>query len=74
MLNNVNLFVTVNFALHLESTISLKMLINVLITALMDTLKVSTTTAFPLSSATPLAAAPVKSKTMPLNAQLALQL
>jgi hypothetical protein len=74
MLKNANHFVTVSFAQHLASTISLKMMINVLMTAPMVTVKVSTTTVSPLSSVTPLAAAHVNSKTMLPNAQLAVQL
>jgi hypothetical protein len=74
MLKNANHFVAVNFARHPEFTISFKMSINVLMTAPMVTLKVSTMTVSPLSSATQLAAAHVNSKTMPPNAQLALQL
>ena len=73
MLNNANHFVTVNFALHLASTISSKTLINALMTAPMVTLKVSTMTVSPLSSATPLAAAHVNSKTMLPNVQIAVQ-
>jgi hypothetical protein len=73
MLKNANHFVAVNFAQHLDSTTNFKMLISVFLTALMDTLKISTTFVFPLSFVIPLAA-PAKPTTIPSNAQLAVQL
>ncbi len=74
MLRGALLSVVANFVLMLLRTTNFKMSINVLMTAPMVTLKVSTTTVSPLSSATPLAAAHVNSKIMLPNAQLAVQL
>jgi hypothetical protein len=73
-LKNATLIVEVMTVPQFKRTSDIQLMLSALLTVLMDILKISTTFVFPLSFATPLAAASAKPTMIPPNAQPAPQL